>query len=127
MTRARWDIVTVVGCGLIGASFALALRRAGACSRLAGWDSSPRALDEALSRGVIDEVDRSFAEGGVSPSDLIYLATPVGEIVAFLRERGRQGKPGAVLTDAGGTKKGGCRAPRGDPPADRPVVGGPPR
>ena len=94
MTETKWDRVTVVGCGLIGASFALALRRAGACSRLAGWDSSPRALDEALSRGVIDEVDRSFAEGGVSPSDLIYLATPVGEIVAFLRER----RPQVVVT-----------------------------
>ena len=110
MTRAMWDRVTVVGCGLIGASFALALRRAGACRRLAGWDSSPRVLDEALGRGVIDEVDTSFAEGGVSPSDLIYLATPVCEIVSFLRERGRQVKPGAVVTDAGSTKQEVCRA-----------------
>ena len=126
MTKARWDRVTVVGCGLIGASFALALRRADACARLAGWDSSPRVLDEALGRGVIDEVDRSFVEGGISPSDLIYLATPVGEIVAFLRERGRQVKPGAVLTDAGSTKQEVCRAAREHLPKDRPFVGGHP-
>ena len=126
MTETKWDRVTVVGCGLIGASFALAMRRAGACRRLAGWDSSPRVLDEALGRGVIDEVDSSFAEGGVSPSDLVYLATPVCEIVSFLRERGRQVKPGAVLTDAGSTKQEVCRAAREHLPAHRPFVGGHP-
>jgi prephenate dehydrogenase len=126
MTESRWDRVTVVGCGLIGASFALAMRRAGACRRLAGWDVSPHVLDEALRRGVVDEVDHSFAGGEVSASDLIYLATPVGEIVAFLRERGRQVKSGAVVTDAGSTKQEVCRAAREHLPKDRPFVGGHP-
>ena len=109
-----WDRVTVVGCGLIGASFALALRRAGACGRVAGWDVNPAMLDEALRLGAIDEVDEAFAGGdGVSRSDLVYLAMPVGQIVEFLRAGARQLKHGAVLTDAGSTKASVCRAALG--------------
>lgn len=126
MTETRWNRITVVGCGLIGASFALAMRRAGACRRLAGWDVSARALDEALRLGVVDEVDHSFARDEVSPSDLVYLAMPVGEIIEFLRARGRQLKPGAVVTDAGSTKQEVCRAAREHLPKSRRFVGGHP-
>jgi prephenate dehydrogenase len=117
----RWNRVTIIGCGLIGASFALALRRAGACDQIAGWDSSAAELDEAVRTGVIDEVDQAFmdqtaasegATADVSSSDLIYLATPVRDIIGFVRERARQIKPGAVVTDAGSTKVEICRAAR---------------
>jgi len=107
---ALWNRVTIIGCGLIGASFALALRRSGASAQIAGWDSSGSELDEAVRTGVIDEVDQAFANTGVSSSDLIYLAMPVGKIIEFLRERGRQVGPGAVVTDAGSTKVEICRA-----------------
>jgi prephenate dehydrogenase len=126
LTENGWGRVTVVGCGLIGASFALALRRAGACARVAGWDASPSVLDEALSRGIIDEVDYAVADGGVSESDLVYLATPVGAVIEFLRERASQIKPGAVVTDAGSTKREVCRAARESLPRDRRFVGGHP-
>ncbi|MBV8855870.1 MAG: prephenate dehydrogenase/arogenate dehydrogenase family protein [Acidobacteria bacterium] len=106
----RWDRVTVVGCGLVGASFALALRRAGACGRVAGWDADPDVLHEAQRLGAIDEVDEAFDEGGVSQSDLFYLATPVGQIIEFLRAGGPHVKPGAVVTDVGSTKVEICRA-----------------
>ncbi|MBV9924779.1 MAG: prephenate dehydrogenase/arogenate dehydrogenase family protein [Acidobacteria bacterium] len=109
MTK-RWDRVTVVGCGLVGASFALAAKRAGVCARVAGWDADPAALVEALRLNAIDEVDEAFKEGGVSRSDLIYLATPVGQIVEFLRAGAPRVKPGAVVTDAGSTKAEVCRA-----------------
>lgn len=111
MTK-RWDRVTVVGCGLVGASFALALKRAGACGSVAGWDRDPAALDEAMRLGAVDEVDEAFVEGGVSRSDLVYLAAPVGQIVEFLRAGGPHVKPGAVVTDAGSTKVEVCRAAR---------------
>ena len=107
---ALWNRVTIVGCGLIGASFALALRRSGACAQIAGWDSSGSELDEAVRTGVIDEVDKAFAQDGVSSSDLVYLAMPVGEIIEFLRQRGQQVGPGSVITDAGSTKVEICRA-----------------
>src|SRR5919205_4104790 len=111
MTK-RWDRVTVVGCGLVGASFALALKRAAACACVAGWDADPLVLDEALRLGRIDEVDAAFKEGGVSRSDLVYLATPVCHVVEFLRARAGRVKPGAVVTDAGSTKVEICRAAR---------------
>jgi prephenate dehydrogenase len=113
---SRWNRVTIIGCGLIGASFALALRQASACARIAGWDASPSVLDDAVRNGVIDEVDQAFAMDGathgVSSSDLIYLAMPVREIIEFLRERGRQIKLDAVITDAGSTKVEICHAAR---------------
>jgi prephenate dehydrogenase len=106
----RWDRVTVVGCGLVGASFALALKRAGACGGVAGWDTEPAALDEALRVGAVDEVDDAFVVGGVSRSDLVYLATPVGQVIEFLRAGAPHVKAGAVVTDAGSTKVEICRA-----------------
>ena len=125
MTK-RWDRVTVVGCGLVGASFALALKEAGAGARVAGWDVAPGVLAEALRLGAIDEVDTAFREGGVSQSDLVYLATPVGHIVEFLRAGAPHVKPGAVVTDAGSTKREVCRAARAHAQKGWRFVGGHP-
>ncbi|MBX5479067.1 MAG: prephenate dehydrogenase/arogenate dehydrogenase family protein [Pyrinomonas methylaliphatogenes] len=121
-----WERATIIGCGLIGASFALALRRTGACGRIAGWDISARALEEAKARAIIDEVDDAFASGGVSTSDLIYLAMPVQEIIRFLGARREQFKCGAVITDAGSTKFEICRAAAENLPDDRIFIGGHP-
>ncbi len=126
MNEPLWDRVTVVGCGLIGASFALALKRAGACVRVAGWDTEPSVLEEALGLGVIDEVDEAFAEGGVSRAALVYLAAPVGQIVELLRSGTHHFKPGAVVTDAGSTKAEVCRAARTQSPRGWRFVGGHP-
>jgi prephenate dehydrogenase len=122
----QWNRVTVVGCGLIGASFALALKRARLCAVVAGWDASSSVLDEARKRGVIDETDEAFARGAVSSSDLIYLAMPVEEIISFLHERGACVKPGALITDAGSTKQEICRAAQSSLPEGRSFVGGHP-
>ena len=107
-----WNRITIIGCGLIGSSFALALRQNGSAVRIAGWDSSEAVLDEALQRGIIDEIDHSFSNGERSSSDLIYLAMPVTEIIRFIQENGECVKPGAILTDAGSTKKEICSAAR---------------
>lgn len=124
--QALWNRVTVVGCGLVGGSFALALRQSGACSRIAGWDSSPDTLDQALKLGVIDEMDQALASGSLSSSDLIYLAMPVGAIKEFLRARGPSIKLGAIITDAGSTKLEVCRAARAHLPEGRRFIGGHP-
>jgi prephenate dehydrogenase len=126
MAGPKWNRVTIIGCGLIGASFALALKRSGMCERIAGWDTSQTVLSEALARGVIDEVDRSFANGAVSPSDLIYLAMPVSDIIKFLKECGWQVKRHALITDAGSTKAEVCAAAQEYLPAERCFVGGHP-
>lgn len=112
MTLPFWNRVTVVGCGLIGASLALALRRVQACNRIAGWDTSPGVLRQALENGIIDEVDNAFPNGSVSSSDLIYLAMPVGEIARFLKECRISIKDGAVITDSGSTKVEICSMAR---------------
>ncbi|MGA9994579.1 MAG: prephenate dehydrogenase/arogenate dehydrogenase family protein [Pyrinomonadaceae bacterium] len=121
-----WNHVTVIGCGLIGGSFALALKRSGAVARISGWDVSARSLDEALACGAIDDVDDSFAGEKISPADLIYLAMPVDEIIRFFHERGSLVKTGAIVTDAGSTKAEICRAAREYLPAGRHFVGGHP-
>lgn len=126
IARPKWSRVTIVGCGLIGGSFALALRKTGTCRRIAGWDIAEEVLQEALRRGVIDEVDSSFADGALSQSDLIYLATPVNGILEFLRERGPQINTGALVTDTGSTKVKICRTAREHLPHGIVFVGGHP-
>jgi prephenate dehydrogenase len=103
--------VCVVGCGLIGGSFALALRRAGFTGRTTacGGSRSPRL---AVERGVVDAVEESFERGEVCQADLIYLAAPIGGIIDFLRTRSKQIKPGATVTDAGSAKVEICRVAR---------------
>jgi prephenate dehydrogenase len=107
-----WKRITIIGCGLIGSSFALALKQSGGAIRIAGWDSSAAVLDEALRRGIIDEIDQAFCNRERSSSELIYLAMPVTEITRFMQEGGDRLKPGTVLTDAGSTKEEICRAAR---------------
>lgn len=110
---------------MIGGSFALAARRAGLAERITGWDSR-EVLDRACARGVIDAAEDSFAGGRASESDLVYLAAPVGAIIDFLRTGGSLLKPGAIVTDAGSTKREICRTAHESLPARVGFVGGHP-
>ena len=126
MNSPAFSRVTVIGCGLIGASFALALKRLEPRSVVAGWDSSPEVIRAALQQGVIEKVDDAFVCGGISESDLIYLAMPVSAIIEFLKTRGAQIRPSALITDAGSTKEEICRVAREYLPPDRIFIGGHP-
>src|SRR5262249_18614645 len=117
--------ITIVGIGLIGGSFALATRRSGLAERITGIDSAA-VLDEACARGVIDEPETSFDSGKLCEADLVYLAAPVGDILSFLRTRGKLVKPGAIVTDAGSTKREICRVARETLPKGVYFVGGHP-
>jgi len=93
--------VSIVGVGLIGGSFALALRQAGFTGRIIGVSSQP-AIDAALARGVIDEalpLTRAAAA-----SDFIYLAQPIERILQTIDVIDEHARPGALITDAGSTK-----------------------
>jgi len=95
------DRVALVGTGLIGGSFALALKAAGAVREVVGVGRNPATLASAVEHGVIDRaVD--WAEAG--QADVIVLALPVGATGAVLAELAPHLKPGAVVTDAGSTK-----------------------
>ncbi|UMR33170.1 prephenate dehydrogenase/arogenate dehydrogenase family protein [Massilia sp. MB5] len=100
--------VVIYGVGLIGGSFARALKKAGAVRHIVGMDRSRDALLRALELGIIDEVgsDASAAElaAVLSGADLVLLAAPVAQteriLAAILPHLG----PDTVITDAGSTK-----------------------
>jgi prephenate dehydrogenase len=96
------ETVAIVGVGLIGGSFALALRRAGFGGRIVGV-SSPPVVQAALERCVIDEA-LPLAEAAAT-ADLVYLAQPIGRILDTLRRLDPVVREGALVTDAGSTKR----------------------
>jgi len=89
--------VTVYGTGLIGGSFALALKRAFPDIYIAGVDS-PKVLARAIELKMIDAA-------GPQPSDLIVLATPIGEILRLLDQLRTET---TLITDVGSTKVAIC-------------------
>jgi prephenate dehydrogenase len=117
--------IVIVGCGLIGGSFALALRRAGYSGRIAAYGGrrSPRI---ALERGVVNDIETSFDRGEVCDADLVYLAAPIGGIIDFLHTRSTQIKRGALVTDAGSTKREICLVAKESIPEGVHFIGGHP-
>lgn len=117
--------VVIVGCGLIGCSFALALRRAGFDGRITGWDDA-ESVEEAIQRGIISERERSLDDGHCCPADFVYLAAPVLAIVEFLQTKSELLKPGSFITDAGSTKVEICRTAHRCLPSGIDFLGGHP-
>ncbi len=93
--------VAIVGTGLIGASFGLALRKAGFDGAIVGV-SSAGAIAEALAAGAIDR-GAPLAEA-VGQADLVFLAQTIGRILDTIRHLDPLVRPGALVTDAGSTK-----------------------
>jgi len=93
--------VAIVGVGLIGGSFGLALRKAGFDGDILGV-SSEGAIADALRRGAIDRGLKLAEAAG--QADLIYLAQPIGRIMDTIRRLDAIAKEGALVTDAGSTK-----------------------
>lgn len=94
--------ITIIGTGLIGGSFALALRKNGFTGRVIGCDREA-ALDRAKKRGAIDIGYPSPAEA-VLGSQLVVLATPVLAIIDLIARIGPRLASNALLTDVGSTK-----------------------
>ena len=95
--------ITIVGTGLIGGSFALALKEHGFRGRIVGCDRAP-VLERARERGAVDA-------GHTNPSDaargsqIVVLATPVGAIIDLIERLGPVLPPRTFLTDVGSTKR----------------------
>lgn len=102
--------VAVVGVGLIGGSFALALRAAGFTGTVLGV-SSERSTRAALERGAIDAA--APLEEAAARADLIYLSQPIGGIIDSLGRLRGLVRPQTLVTDAGSTKAAIVRAARG--------------
>lgn len=95
--------VAVIGVGLIGGSFALALRRSGFAGPTAGFDRDRSALERAAGLHAIDEIAESVSEA-VRGADLVIVAVPVRAIGGVLHDVGLALDPNAVVTDVGSTK-----------------------
>jgi len=95
--------IAIFGVGLIGGSFALALKNADAVERVLGLGRSAASLARARELGIIDEIATSVAEA-VRDTDLILVAAPVAQTEAILAAIAPYLQPGTVVTDAGSTK-----------------------
>ncbi|MEO8156047.1 MAG: prephenate dehydrogenase/arogenate dehydrogenase family protein [Rhizobacter sp.] len=94
----------VIGCGLMGGSFALALKRAGLAKRVIGYSKSPSTTERAKKMGVIDDTAES-ALLAVSGSDIVLLAVPVSASEATFKAIRHMVEPGVLFMDVGSTKR----------------------
>lgn len=94
----------VIGCGLMGGSFALALRRAGLVKKIVGYSKSPSTTERARKMGVIDVAAES-ALLAVSGSDIVLIAVPVSASESTFRAINHLVEPGTLFMDVGSTKR----------------------
>ena len=94
----------VIGCGLMGGSFALALKRAGLVKRVIGYSKSPSTTEKAKKLGVIDMAAES-ALLAVSGSDIVLIAVPVSATEATFKAIRHLVEPGVLFMDVGSTKR----------------------
>ena len=96
--------VAVIGVGLIGGSFALALKQAGACAHVVGVGRNPANMQTALERGAIDSVSNDIS-AAVSGCDLVLIATPVAKFQAVFSQISKTIGEKTLVTDGGSTKR----------------------
>ena len=99
-----FDQLGLVGCGLMGGSFALALKRAGLVRRVVGFSPSEATRQRALAMGVIDAVALG-ADQAAQGSDVVLLAVPVAATQSTLAGMAEALSPQALLMDVGSTKR----------------------
>ena len=104
--RAKLKIgkLVVIGVGLIGGSFALALKKAKAVRHVVGVGRGRKNLATALRMRVIDEATTEAARA-VRDADLVLLGTPVGQMAEVMAEIAPHLPSHAVITDGGSTKE----------------------
>jgi prephenate dehydrogenase len=94
----------LIGCGLMGGSFALALKKAGVVKRVVGFSASARTMQRALELGVIDVAATSAAQAAQG-SDLVLIAVPVAATEATLRAIAPEILATTLVMDVGSTKR----------------------
>ena len=112
----KFSRVVIAGVGLIGGSFALALKTVGVVNQVVGIGRTRAALDNAKRLGVIDIVAENWADA-LRDTDLVLLAMPVGQMENSLRELMPHLESKTLITDAGSTKSdvvAAARATLGD-------------
>jgi cyclohexadieny/prephenate dehydrogenase len=98
-----FDTVAFVGIGLIGASMALAIRRAGLAKTLKATSRRQETLDTALSLNIVDEASTDMGRI-VKDADLVMICVPVGACGKVAETIAPHLKPGAIISDVGSVK-----------------------
>ena len=94
----------LIGCGLMGGSFALAMKRAGLVKRVVGYSKSPSTTERARMMGVID-VEAPSALLAVSGADIVLIAVPVAATEATFKAIKHLVTPNMLVMDVGSTKR----------------------
>jgi Prephenate dehydrogenase len=98
-----FDTVCIVGVGLIGGSFGIALREKQLARQVVGAVRRQETINAAFQKGAVDNATTDLAQA-VRDADLLLLAPPVGQMKALCEEIAPLLKEGAIVTDAGSTK-----------------------
>ncbi|AEJ02588.1 Prephenate dehydrogenase [Nitrosomonas sp. Is79A3] len=96
--------LVIIGVGLIGGSFALALRKAGLVKHIVGIGRSQQNMQCAVECGVIDEIAADMASA-LHQADLLLLAMPVGQTAHIMERIAPHLQANTIITDAGSTKQ----------------------
>ena len=94
----------LIGCGLMGGSFALALKKAGLVKRVVGYSKSPSTTERARLMGVID-IEAPSALLAVSGADIVLIAVPVAATEATFKAIKHLVTPKVLIMDVGSTKR----------------------
>jgi len=94
----------VIGCGLMGGSFALALKRGGLVRRIVGYSKSPSTTEKAKKLGAIDAIAESALQA-VTGADIVLLAVPVAATETTFKAIRHLVGPDVLLMDVGSTKR----------------------
>ncbi len=105
--------LAILGTGLIGASVALAAKRAGD-TKVAGYDPDPDTLATAVERGALDDAAAS-PEEALAGSDLAVVAAPIAQLAAQVASALQAAPDSCTVTDVGSTKESVCAAAAGSP------------
>jgi prephenate dehydrogenase len=94
--------IVIFGVGLIGGSFALALRKANAVSEVVGFGRSETTLQQAIQLGILDRIGADLVE--LRDADIVLLATPVGQMAELMARIAPYLGAHTLVTDGGSTK-----------------------
>lgn len=98
-----FDTVCVVGVGLIGGSFGMAIRERKLARQVIGAVRREASINEAFQRGAVDNATTDLAEAARG-ADLVFIASPVGQMPDLCEQLAPIARAGAIITDAGSTK-----------------------
>jgi prephenate dehydrogenase len=103
MSKPQFKKIVIFGVGLIGGSFALALRKANVVGEVVGFGRSEATLQEARQLGIIDRIGHDVA-AEVGDADIVLLATPVGQMADLMARIAPHIGAHTLVTDGGSTK-----------------------